>query len=236
MICSSFLFFFFFFNDTATTEIYTLSLHDALPILEHVLHEVVDADGDAAGGHHDVGGARRVLEAGAQRVAHVGDDAEIDHLAAALLDRAAQREAVGVVDLPGTARRARLGDLVARREQGHARPPAHRDLPGAERGQQADLLRSQHAARLDDDLAHPDVLAREPHVGALVDGSDPDTVALALHDFLRIHGVGAGGRRRPRHDAQRLRGAELALEDEAPGEVADHDEVTGAPGRAGPPA
>ena len=24
---------FFFFNDTATTEIYTLSLHDALPIL-----------------------------------------------------------------------------------------------------------------------------------------------------------------------------------------------------------
>jgi len=28
-----FFFFFFFFNDTATTEIYTLSLHDALPIL-----------------------------------------------------------------------------------------------------------------------------------------------------------------------------------------------------------
>src|SRR2546422_11201847 len=31
-ILSSFCFFFFFFNDTATTEIYTLSLHDALPI------------------------------------------------------------------------------------------------------------------------------------------------------------------------------------------------------------
>src|SRR5256885_16805567 len=27
--------FFFFFNDTATTEIYTLSLHDALPISLH---------------------------------------------------------------------------------------------------------------------------------------------------------------------------------------------------------
>src|SRR3712207_8369871 len=26
----------FFFNDTATTEIYTLSLHDALPISDHV--------------------------------------------------------------------------------------------------------------------------------------------------------------------------------------------------------
>src|SRR5262252_10326284 len=33
MISSTFLLFFsFFFNDTATTEIYTLSLHDALPI------------------------------------------------------------------------------------------------------------------------------------------------------------------------------------------------------------
>src|SRR6266481_9915929 len=32
MIFTLFLSFFFFFNDTATTEIYTLSLHDALPI------------------------------------------------------------------------------------------------------------------------------------------------------------------------------------------------------------
>src|SRR2546425_9408013 len=32
MLLSLYLFFFFFFNDTATTEIYTLSLHDALPI------------------------------------------------------------------------------------------------------------------------------------------------------------------------------------------------------------
>src|SRR5690348_17792673 len=31
-LMSSLLFYFFFFNDTATTEIYTLSLHDALPI------------------------------------------------------------------------------------------------------------------------------------------------------------------------------------------------------------
>src|SRR2546422_2269065 len=30
----SLVFLFFFFNDTATTEIYTLSLHDALPISE----------------------------------------------------------------------------------------------------------------------------------------------------------------------------------------------------------
>src|SRR2546422_2730136 len=31
MLCY-YYYFFFFFNDTATTEIYTLSLHDALPI------------------------------------------------------------------------------------------------------------------------------------------------------------------------------------------------------------
>src|SRR2546430_11961243 len=30
------IFFFFFFNDTATTEIYTLSLHDALPIWSRI--------------------------------------------------------------------------------------------------------------------------------------------------------------------------------------------------------
>src|SRR2546425_1046365 len=33
-------FFLFFFNDTATTEIYTLSLHDALPIFEGIQPEV----------------------------------------------------------------------------------------------------------------------------------------------------------------------------------------------------
>src|SRR5256885_11001052 len=32
MRCAYVIFLFFFFNDTATTEIYTLSLHDALPI------------------------------------------------------------------------------------------------------------------------------------------------------------------------------------------------------------
>src|SRR3712207_244480 len=32
--------YFFFFNDTATTEIYTLSLHDALPILTTIISTV----------------------------------------------------------------------------------------------------------------------------------------------------------------------------------------------------
>src|SRR5476649_432792 len=45
--------FFFFFNDTATTEIYTLSLHDALPILFFVGVRVRFED-DSAAGHSRV--------------------------------------------------------------------------------------------------------------------------------------------------------------------------------------
>src|SRR2546422_3051801 len=50
-----FFFFFFFFNDTATTEIYTLSLHDALPIS--------DSAASGAAPPHDagVGRGRRAL-------------------------------------------------------------------------------------------------------------------------------------------------------------------------------
>src|SRR5689334_23457719 len=43
----SFLFFFFFFNDTATTEIYTLSLHDALPISSRRVASLTQTDGSA---------------------------------------------------------------------------------------------------------------------------------------------------------------------------------------------
>src|SRR3989442_14555952 len=50
LLLSSFFFsLFFFFNDTATTEIYTLSLHDALPISNN--HELFEFD--------ETGSARR---------------------------------------------------------------------------------------------------------------------------------------------------------------------------------
>src|SRR2546430_11867229 len=53
---------FFFFNDTATTEIYTLSLHDALPIL---------------GNEHRLIVAREIIAVGKFRV-HGADDGELD--------------------------------------------------------------------------------------------------------------------------------------------------------------
>src|SRR5256885_11982700 len=40
------VFMFFFFNDTATTEIYTLSLHDALPISNYIRN--IDGNNNAA--------------------------------------------------------------------------------------------------------------------------------------------------------------------------------------------
>src|SRR5256885_5595680 len=40
-------FLFFFFNDTATTEIYTLSLHDALPIWRQVQFGLAEIGGHA---------------------------------------------------------------------------------------------------------------------------------------------------------------------------------------------
>src|SRR5687767_15990158 len=62
--------FFFFFNDTATTEIYTLSLHDALPIwieaqrLDHIAVELggVLPGGGGAGGRELVGPRQRSEE------------------------------------------------------------------------------------------------------------------------------------------------------------------------------
>src|SRR5437764_14941274 len=43
-LCSLSLYHFFFFNDTATTEIYTLSLHDALPIARPIGSDAMAQD------------------------------------------------------------------------------------------------------------------------------------------------------------------------------------------------
>src|SRR3712207_8502029 len=64
--------FFFFFNDTATTEIYTLSLHDALPIYEAVSAEDL---------HAFLGRAHRNL-----RGVELGHRRELRHALARVLD------------------------------------------------------------------------------------------------------------------------------------------------------
>src|SRR6266481_9047931 len=47
--------FFFFFNDTATTEIYTLSLHDALPIRPKTIRAASSGSRNSARKTIDVG-------------------------------------------------------------------------------------------------------------------------------------------------------------------------------------
>src|SRR3712207_7949943 len=51
---------FFFFNDTATTEIYTLSLHDALPIFAHLLAVEADHRRVHVGPRERLGGGQRL--------------------------------------------------------------------------------------------------------------------------------------------------------------------------------
>src|SRR5256885_7140159 len=52
---------FFFFNDTATTEIYTLSLHDALPICHAAVEQRLQRGAHLVRGHPVVGRARIFL-------------------------------------------------------------------------------------------------------------------------------------------------------------------------------
>src|SRR5207249_11307595 len=51
--------FIFFFNDTATTEIYTLSLHDALPISVDERQDAAEAGHDRAAGQRGGAGDRK---------------------------------------------------------------------------------------------------------------------------------------------------------------------------------
>src|SRR2546430_12122130 len=61
----SLIFFFFFFNDTATTEIYTLSLHDALPIC---------LSGNAADGGRVLADRHRCRAGAGHRAAHRSEE------------------------------------------------------------------------------------------------------------------------------------------------------------------
>src|SRR3712207_8558296 len=72
----------FFFNDTATTEIYTLSLHDALPIYDVAEDEQGDAaehrSDDRAGDERLLVGVLEVRDAAEAGEDDGGDDAAAD--------------------------------------------------------------------------------------------------------------------------------------------------------------
>src|SRR2546425_3433914 len=73
---------FFFFNDTATTEIYTLSLHDALPISRRLLPHRSQAV-RAVPGRGGFGG--RLREAGTRSEEHTSELQSLAYLVCRLL-------------------------------------------------------------------------------------------------------------------------------------------------------
>src|SRR6476659_11227347 len=78
---SIFIFFFFFFNDTATTEIYTLSLHDALPICRGARSRYRRVQGRP--GHRGARQGRDVLELRSEE--HTSELQSLRHLVCRLL-------------------------------------------------------------------------------------------------------------------------------------------------------
>src|SRR6267142_5912049 len=93
--------FFFFFNDTATTEIYTLSLHDALPICDAALDRQsnqFDGGANAELLTHDGGGVGDRLVGGLDQPRNLGEtfpraeQAQDLHLARGELGQRALRE------------------------------------------------------------------------------------------------------------------------------------------------
>src|SRR3712207_7007085 len=68
-MCSAHVFFdsLFFFNDTATTEIYTLSLHDALPIYSSPGAATTAPAGSASSASAWAGGSRSTAPPAADR-------------------------------------------------------------------------------------------------------------------------------------------------------------------------
>src|SRR3989449_3545493 len=128
--------FFFFFNDTATTEIYTLSLHDALPIfgpararlrlgrvrrpLHHGLRERPEPRAVPAGGD----GARRPRD---RRCGHPERLRQPDVAVAAA---AANPRRWPLPPLPARRGHAAGGPVTARRDTGPTEPRARRDHAG----------------------------------------------------------------------------------------------------------
>src|SRR5258708_12174314 len=76
----------FFFNDTATTEIYTLSLHDALPIFPRRLPEALERlSAPGLGGRLHRGVCRRRSSEEGRSEEHTSELQSPDHLVCRLL-------------------------------------------------------------------------------------------------------------------------------------------------------
>src|SRR5205807_10651418 len=78
----------FFFNHTATTDIYTLSLHDALPIYADVARAIDAAAAEVAAGRHDSQFPIDVFQSGSGTSTNMNANEVIASLASRSLGRA----------------------------------------------------------------------------------------------------------------------------------------------------
>src|SRR3989441_6419087 len=166
---------FFFFNDTATTEIYTLSLHDALPIYAQRLpqrdvraRDVQEVD--APGGEEHARDTERARPLADRRPRHPEQDQETH-----LPERGNERDVCELERLGERERRERLAD--AERE-------APGEEPGLERGPAGEKRRGE-GERQEEGEGPPDL-----------DGLG-EGMAQALPGGRRRH----RGQRRPRRPA-----------------------------------
>src|SRR5258708_14221704 len=96
MTSHTLLLFFFFFNDTATTEIYTLSLHDALPIYRQEIRRRRDGRaGPIRVKDVDLGG-RRIIRS----EEHTSELQSPDHLVCRLLLEKKKPSSQGTPTIP----------------------------------------------------------------------------------------------------------------------------------------
>src|SRR2546430_6443297 len=115
MIHIPLIFLFFFFNDTATTEIYTLSLHDALPIYEAGASESTAKADCVVGGPRDLA-ASRIFASGLR-------GADLPHQYRTL------QPTHSALDLLWTVRGCRAQRFARGRDPNRARPPPLRRPP-----------------------------------------------------------------------------------------------------------
>ncbi len=179
---------------------------------QRVLDQVVVADGGAAGGDEGIQ-TLDGLDPGSQRRRLVGGDAEVDRLAAPEPDHGGEGGGVRADDLARPRRLARPAQLVARRQDAHARSAPHGQPRLGHDGGEAQLARAHDGARGKADPARPEVEPGRANELALSDGAgEAHAAAVGLGILLDGDGVGAGRDHPAREDAHGFAWGHLARE------------------------
>ena len=187
-------------------------LHGAQPV-EHHLDVVEVAHAHAAARHQRVARGQAPLEHGRDGRFVVGDDAEVDRVAARLLRHRDERRPVGVADLARPQGTAVVDQLVAGGQDADAGPAEHRHTPVAQAGQHAEVAGPEHGEGLERDLARGEILTCGTDVVTWAGGlADHDEAVVVNRGVLHHHdGIGPLRDRCSRHDANGLSRADGAV-------------------------